>query len=178
MHRLFLFFVLLIFSCNNTKSLESEVLPENVELPSSGLQLPVLSEEARDALVSWQRFQEFENDLKRINTGSLTRFSAESERMAVAVDTLQNTIPEALNTTIISSRMRVVNTRVKLLHEVLHQRGSDSLVLLANLKETNIAFVNLLAQIQAKFEKQRIDKMARTDENIEANKRLQTNDSI
>lgn len=178
MHRFFFFFILLILGCNNTKTEEKEILSENVELPSTGLQLPFLGEEARDALVGWHRFQEFENDLKRINAGTLTRFSAESERMAVAVDTLQNTIPEALNTTIISSRMRVVNTRVKLLHEVLHQRGSDSLVLLENLRETNTAFVNLLAQIQAKFEKARIDEMARTDENIETNKRLQTNDSI
>ncbi len=178
MHRLFFFFILLILSCNNPKPEVEEVIPENVELPSSGLQLPVLSAEARDALISWQRFQEFENDLKRINTGSLKRFSAESERMAVAADTLLNTIPEPLNTMIISSRMRVVNTRVKLLHEVLHQRGSDSLVLLENLQETNIAFTNLLAQINAKFEKERIDKMARTDENIEANIRLQAKDSI
>ncbi len=178
MHRLFFFLILLILGCKNPKTEVVDVIPENVELPSTGLQLPVLGEEARDALVGWQRFQEFENDLKRINTGTLTRFSAESERMAVAVDTLQNTIPEKLNTTIISSRMRVVNTRVKLLHEVLHQRGSDSLVLLENLQETNAAYTNLLLQIQAKFEKARIDKMARTDENIETNKRLQTNDSI
>jgi len=142
------------------------------------LQIPVLSPEARNAIASWQRFQEFENDLKRINQGGIRRFSRETERMAAAADSLQITIPEVLNSNAISSRMRVVNTRVKLLHEALHQNGSDSLRVWNNLRETNMAYANLLLQINEKFEKQRIDAMAKTDENIETNKKKQEYDSL
>ncbi|PKP27105.1 MAG: hypothetical protein CVU03_00760 [Bacteroidetes bacterium HGW-Bacteroidetes-2] len=172
----FLFF---FYSCKDKEQVEKIIdEQENVELPSTSLQIPVLSPEARNAIASWQRFQEFENDLKRINQGGIRRFSRETERMAAAADSLQITIPEVLNSNAISSRMRVVNTRVKLLHEALHQNGSDSLRVWNNLRETNMAYANLLLQINEKFEKQRIDAMAKTDENIETNKKKQEYDSL
>jgi len=172
----FLFF---FYSCKNKEPVdEIRDVQEKVGVPNTSLQTPILSPEARNAIGSWQRFQEFENDLKRINQGGIRRFSGETERMAAAADSLLISIPEALNSNAISSRMLVVNTRIKLLNEALHQKGSDSIRVWNNLIETNTAYANLLLQINEKFEKQRIDAMAKTDENIETNQKQQENDSL
>jgi len=160
------------YSCKNKEQAEVvEGIQEIVEVPNTVLQLPDLSPEARNAIGNWQRFQEFENDLKRINQGEIRQFSRETERMAAVADSLQISIPETLISNAVSSRMRVVNTRVKLLNEALHQKGSDSLRVWNNLIETNLAYTNLLHQINEKFEKQRIDAMAKTDENLEKKKK-------
>ena len=160
------------YSCKNKEQAEVvEGIQEIVEVTTTVLQLPDLSPEARNAIGNWQRFQEFENDLKRINQGEIRQFSRETERMAAVADSLQISIPETLNSNAVSSRMRVVNTRVKLLNEALHQKGSDSLRVWNNLIETNLAYTNLLHQINEKFEKQRIDAMAKTDENLETKKK-------
>lgn len=181
MRKLVILTVVLFFfySCKNKKQVEEVAdIQEKAVVPSTNLQTPILSPEARDAISSWQRFLEFENDLKHINQGGIRRFSRETERMAAAADSLQISIPKALNSNAISSRMRVVNTRIKLLNEALHQKGSDSLRVRNNLIETNMAYANLLLQINEKFEKQRIDSLAKTDENIETNQKQQENDAL
>ncbi len=181
MQKLVILTVVLFFfySCKNKEKEEEIVdIQEKVEVPNSSLQIPVLSPETSNAIASWQRFQEFEDDLKRINQSGIRRYIRETERMAAAADSLLISIPQTLKSNAISSRMRVVNARTKLLNEALHQKGSDSLRVRNNLIETNLAYTNLLNQINEKFEKQRIDSLAKTDKNIDINKKQQRNDSI
>jgi hypothetical protein len=177
---LILFFGLFVVSCNSSKE-EADVLltlDEDLDLPRLDIQFPVLLPEAQDKITSWQYFKEFENDLLRINKGNVRSYRAETERMAIVTDSLLKNIPEGLNTNAISSRMRVVNVRVKLLDETMHQVNVKTEVISDNLIETNIAFTNLINQINEKFEKQRIDALTRTQDNIDNAEGLKTRDSL
>ncbi len=165
------FFVLLI-ACDADKKQNSEVSFENsdsieISLPKTDVTFPRLSPHAQDVITSWQYFQEFENDLRRINSGNVRNYQTETERMVSVSDSLLKNIPEPLNTNAISSRMRVVNVRVKLLDETMHQPNVETNIISKNLEETNVAFSNLITQINEKFEKQRIDELTRSSQNSE-----------
>lgn len=171
---------LLLVSCN-TKKEENANQSNNeidLDLPQLDNRFPVLSAEAQNQVTSWQYFKEFENDLNRINQGNVRDYRAETERMVSVSDSLLKNIPEVLNTKVISSRMRVLNVRVKLLDENLHQPTVKTDIITENLKETNTAFSNLIIQINELFEKQRIDEMTRTEENLERSIKNQTRDSL
>ncbi len=174
-----LFSILFFSACGEKQteekiSLESETITPQVE----NIEYPTLSPEAQDVISSWQYFQEFENDLKSINRGNLRDYKSETERMVTVSDSLLKNIPEPLNTNAISSRMRVVNVRIKLLNETLQQSNSQAEKILENLEETNSAFTNLLIQINGKFEKEQIDIEASTDKNLERGQPLQNNDTL
>ncbi len=171
-----LFFV----SCNDNKveNTNQSTNELDLNLPQLDSRFPVLSAEAQNQVTSWQYFKEFENDLKRINQGNVRDYRAETERMVTVTDSLLKNIPEYLNTNAISSRMRVLNVRVKLLDETMHQPTVKTDVITENLQETNTAFSNVIIQINELFEKQRIDEMTQLEENMERAETGQTRDSI
>ncbi|MEX0996895.1 MAG: hypothetical protein WDZ45_07590 [Flavobacteriaceae bacterium] len=171
---------LFLVSCN-TKKEENANQSNNeidLDLPQIDSRFPVLSAEAQNQVTSWQYFKEFENDLKRINQGNVRDYRAETERMVTVSDSLLKNIPEYLNTNAISSRMRVLNVRVKLLDETMHQPTVETDVITENLKETNTAFSNVIIQINELFEKQRIDEMTKLKENMQRAETGQSRDTL
>lgn len=170
----------LLVSCNskteNSTDLTSE--DEQINIPKSEVDFPNLSVDAMDKITSWQYFQELENDLKQINRGNVRSYRSETERMSIVADSLLNNIPEALNTNSITSRMRVVNVRIKLLEESIHQPNAKINVISGHLQEANEAFSNLVIQINERFEKLKIDELARTLENLKQSENTHTLDSL
>ncbi|WP_339610322.1 hypothetical protein [uncultured Planktosalinus sp.] len=164
---MFLYLVIACDSGSNQKNNSATETADSVtiSLPKTNVDFPQLSADAQNIITSWLYFQEFENDLKRINSGNVRNYQTETKRMVSVSDSLLRNIPEPLNTKPISSRMRVVNVRVKLLDETMHQPNVTTQVISKNLEETNTAFSNLIIQINETFEKQRIDEMTRFDQN-------------
>jgi hypothetical protein len=169
---------LFLLSCNSNTGSDTDISSEDIEidLPKSDVVFPSLSVDAMDKITSWQYFQEFENDLKQINRGNVRSYRSETERMSAVADSLLKNIPEALNTHAISSRMRVVNVRVKLLEESIHQPNAELEIITNHLKETNNAFTNLIIQLNEKFEKMRIDELTRTLENLDQSENARASD--
>lgn len=173
-------FSMVFFIACGEKQSEEKINPESetIHPQKENIEYPPLSPEAQNVISSWQYFQEFENDLKSINKGNLRDYNSETERMVTVADSLLKNIPETLSTTAISSRMRVVNVRIKLLNETLQQPNSQAEKILQNLEEMNTAFTNLLIQINGKFEKENIDFETQTEENLERGQVRQDNDSL
>lgn len=176
----YLILIVLIASCNSNKENQENLTNNEIDLdlPELDSRFPILSSEAQNQVTSWQYFKEFENDLKRINQGNVRNYRAETERMVAVSDSLIKNIPESLNVKSIASRMRVVNVRVKLLDENMHQPTVKTDVITENLKETNTAFSNLIIQINELFEKQHIDEMTQMEENMKRVENNQVRDSL
>lgn len=165
----------LIVSCQKTQEetpKEALEAPKQLSIPKIESRFPVISPLAQEKITSWLYFTEFNNDLKNINQGNVRNYRAETERMVALSDSLLKNIPNSLNTPIILSRMRVVNVRVKLLNETMHQSTVKTNVIYENLKETNTAFSNLILQINERFEKLKIDQITRIEETKESFKKV------
>ncbi len=176
---LLIFFITLGCKQKESDDTQNSIISEEV-IGSLEVEFPTLLSEAQDKIDSWQFFSEFKNDLDNINKqqGNIRDYLVPLSRMTVLSDSILNNIPNALKTEAISSRLRVVNVRVKLLNESLQRPNSPINEITKNLDETNVAFSNLLIQINEFFEKQEIDKLARTTENIEQTTRNAENDSL
>lgn len=169
----------LLFSCNSNTGSDASISDElEIQIPVTEIDFPKLSADAMDKITSWQYFQEFENDLRQVNRGNVRSYRSETERMATIADSLLNNIPESLNSNAISSRMRVVNVRIKLLEETIHQPNANIEVITNHLAETNTAFSNLIIQINETFEKMRTDELVGTRENLERSQNIRTTDSL
>lgn len=172
--------ILFLFSCGNdsgTSATDTSQDSLNIKA-SKSYRFPELSQEAREAVLQWKNFQELENNLAYINQGNLTSFSSETKRMKSIADTLVLYPPRVLQSNPILSRMRVLRTRIYLLDQVVHQRGLGTEVIENNLEETNLAFYNLLLQINEKFEKDAIDALTRTQENMMRSQQKSVRDSL
>lgn len=169
-----------LISCNaDKKQSEAEVLSlDSIAVSVKTKSFPELSPKAREAVFEWKNFQELENNINYLNQGNLRNVSGETARMVAVSDTLLLYIPGNLQTNAISSRMRVLKTRISLLDELINRRGVSAEAVRENLEEMNNAFYNLLAQINEKFEKEEIDAITRTQENIQKSQNTQINDSI
>ncbi len=165
---------LILLSCQSNQNQENMVAKDELPIAAGATQFPVLIKDAQDAITSWTSFVEFENDLKRINQGNIKRFSRETERMASTSDTLIKYIPNELNKHSILSRMRVLNMRIKLLNQSLHQPNAKIETITYHLEESNVAFSNLILQINEMYEKRKVDEITKTEENVESLKAKQT----
>jgi hypothetical protein len=176
----FFFFAMLLTSCGNdsgTAETDNSIDSLEIQLPTT-YRFPELTKSAREAVFEWKNFQELENNMAYINQGNLKNIASETERMKAIADTLVLYPPRVLKSVPIISRMRVLRTRIYLLNQVLHQRGIGAEVVEKNLEEANLAYYNLLLQINEKFEKDEIDAFTRTQENIMRSQSKRVKDSF
>ena len=138
---------------------------------------PEFSQKAREAVNTWKNFREFESNINYVNQAGVNSIADETRRMTEISDTLLQYIPKKLKTNPIESRTRVLKTRVYLLDERLNQQGISDSLLYAYLNEMNVAYTNLILKINEKFEKEAIDEMTRTQQNLRQSNRQQ-NDSL
>jgi hypothetical protein len=163
-------FLFLLISCESKKQPD---LPEvaqgidTIELPKKNIELPPLSQEAQQAVSGWQSYMELERDLKRINRGSFNDIEMETERLSTISDSLMNDAPEILMTPSITSRMRGLSNRIKLLDELVNRRRIDSATVAESIEETNNAFKNLVVQINERFERIKLEEITKTQETPE-----------
>lgn len=161
------FVFLLCISGAGCKKNTSEPLPETDQNPlSESVVIPLakLSADSEETTASWKFFKEFENDLKRITPQNLPSEYAVVERMVATADSLSKNIPEIVNNNIIRARTRVLNTRVKLLQQALHQQNQAGAQ--NHWEELCTAYNQLVTQLNVRFEKLKIDQITQTDAQI------------
>ena len=176
----FLFFAMLLTSCGDDSGnavTDNSIDSLEIQLPAT-YRFPELTKNAREAVFEWKNFQELENNMAYINQGNLKNIASETDRMKAIADTLVLYPPRVLQSVPVISRMRVLRMRIYLLDQVLHQRGIGAEVVEKNLEEANLAYFNLLIQINEKFEKDEIDALTRTQENIMRSQIKSTTDSL
>jgi len=160
------FFTLLLsfilFSCGNSSE---EVVVETLAIkkPSTSLygnvsyKFPTLSENAKNFVLQWSVFEDFEAQAKTINGKTIEDIKEKSLQMVSLLDSLAKKIPDTLNITSIYSRLIVVNTRANIVNQEVNKAHIDSVRLQGYLNEMNISVKNLITQINEKFQKDAID---------------------
>ena len=170
MKYLFLF-SLLIFACGKSPEETTQNLStQNYNLSTYGDTLfivPLLPDNARAEVIQWGAFEDFEEQAKTINGGTLEMLKNKSNRMVSHIDSILKKIPDTLDTPIIYSRLLVVKTRTHLLNQEARKVHLDSISLEKKLIDLNISVKNLFVQINEKLEKDQIDLQRNNNEKIE-----------
>lgn len=121
----------------------------------------------------WGAYNDFKDDISKVNRNTIEDLKVVSDRLVVSSDSLYRFIPDTLRTNPISSRLMVLQTRIKLLQQELNFDRLDSVKIEKHISEINNAHTNFITQMNEKFIKDGINQEQKEveDREIEQRKR-------
>jgi hypothetical protein len=99
------------------------------------------------------KFQELRKHIDDLKKGDLSFFIEEKTIIQEFTTELESQIPESLNDASINARLVALKTTIYKLHDDATLNSHDKKLLLISIKETLIAQISLIFQINKKFEK-------------------------
>lgn len=170
-------------SCEDTPANESHQTDaqgtdsSNV-LGNASLQIPRIINRGQVIVDDWSIFDDLETELVQINSLPLPDVRSRMERLVLFGDSLSKTIPDTLGVQPVTSRILVLNTRIRLLNQAVNSaRPKDSLIKV-RFNELNESWGFFKIQINEKLQKDLIDTQRREDEKAELEKQRAKLDSI
>lgn len=112
----------------------------------------ILSPEAREGVVNWQRYQELNMQIEFLKKADFSFFGGKNELLQNFLKDLNNDIPESVSTPAIKERLIALETKLLKLHSTLKLSNIKKKEILKNIKELLVATSNLHLQINKKFE--------------------------
>jgi hypothetical protein len=160
-HFAFLLSFILVIGCNtkteqitNTISDEekdSEIITEK-DIENLKYTDYVLSPEANEAVINWQRYQELLMQIDYLKQAEFSFFGGKNEILITFLKDLKNDMPQKLVTPAITERLIALETKLLKLHSTLILSNAKKSELLQNIQELLVATSNLHLQINKKFE--------------------------
>ncbi len=146
-------------SCNDVAQTAAEKsTQERVEIfAQTPFNFPTLSAEAQDLITDWPVFKDFKRISQNLVTIPIEDLKHRSNNLRLRIDSLTTTLPESLNSPIISSRLLVVSTRINLLNQETKKSTPDSVVVEEKLLELHQSIREFVLHINEKVEKDRLD---------------------
>ena len=128
--------------------------------------------------MKWGILEDLLLEAKNLNGSNFQELRNRSERIQQYSDSLIKSVPEALNTQPINSRLLVLKTRAHLLYQTSHQGVLDSVNLQNAVTEMNSAVYHLIIHLNEKFQKEKIDSQRKGNEEMELIKQQRFKDSV
>tara|TARA_R100001377_G_scaffold29797_1_gene16226 strand:+ start:59 stop:571 length:513 start_codon:yes stop_codon:yes gene_type:complete len=162
MKNIFLILVLCLVSCQETKTETDQVQTDNLlsELVTKediiALKFTDFIADANvEKIISgWAKYRELNTIILDVKSGNLSFFKSNEEIVAALNKDLKTTIPEAINSPLILSRVIAVETKIYKLEGVVNLTTPTKESLLESVKELLVAFSNLNLQMNKKVEKE------------------------
>ncbi|MBA6152068.1 hypothetical protein [Gelidibacter maritimus] len=114
----------------------------------------VLSADSNQAILDWQKFQDLQAQIELLKNGDLSFFKVEKNIMQEFIAELKLQQPPIVITPAIRSRMTVLETNLLRLQDLANLDNIKKPDLLESIKGLLEANVNLILQINKKFEKE------------------------
>lgn len=114
----------------------------------------ILSADSQQAVLDWQKFQDLQEHIDLLKNGNLTFFKVEKDIMEEFIMELKAEQPPTVTTPAIRSRMTVLETTLLRLQDLANLDNIKKKELMESIKELLVANVNLILQINKKFEKE------------------------
>ena len=111
-----------------------------------------LSNDAKEVVSSWSKFQELSTQITFLKKADLTFFTTEKDTLKVFLNNLKADIPEILNTNPINSRISVLETKLLKINNDLVLDNYSKENKLESIKELLISNSNLIYLINKKLE--------------------------
>ncbi|MGV6829067.1 MAG: hypothetical protein ACWA45_06680 [Flavobacteriales bacterium] len=180
---LFLFFSFCFFtlSCTQIPDSNQEKVTSNSKeylYGNTSFKFPAFSEKAKEQLIKWAIFEDFEMQAKTINGSTIEDLKNKTDILITYSDSLTKKMPDTLKIQPILSRIIVLQTRSQLLHLELNKSRLDSIKIQKSIQNLNHSINNLVLQINEKFQKDHIDFNRKEDEQKELEKQKQFLDSV
>ena len=157
-----LFCFIALLSCKDDNSTPNDNIGDGVETQSYTITTKsiarfryndyALSNDAKEVVSSWSKFQELSTQITFLKKADLTFFTTEKDTLKVFLNNLKADIPEKLNTNPINSRISVLETKLLKLNNDLVLDNYSKENKLESIKELLISNSNLIYLINKKLE--------------------------
>ncbi len=156
-----IFCLLLVVGCNS-KTEESTATISDQEKDSKRITAKdieklkytdyVLSPNAKEAVIDWERYQEFMTQIEFLKQADFSFFGGKKDVLITFVTELKKDIPISIESPSIKERLIALETKLLKLNSTLKLSNAKKDEILNNIKELLVATSNLHLQINKKFE--------------------------
>lgn len=160
--RLVSFFILLsFFSCNNSNNQEvNDTAINQIELVSKAdvaeidyIEFLPDSKVMRE-IGNWEKYQEINRIVQDVKNANVSFFRSNSEIINTLIEELKTSIPNAVDSPQVQSRMIALETKMFKLESVVNLSNVEKNTLIEAISEFLMAFSNLNLQMNKKIEKE------------------------
>lgn len=154
--------LIFIISCGEKASEASEIVEVNVKQEKKKISAKaieafkyndyILSDDAKNEVSDWSKFQELETQITFLKTADITFFTAEKDTLKKFLDSLRVNIPKNINTNPVNSRITILETKLLKLNNDLTLDNYSVDNKMQSIKELLIANSNLIFVINKKLE--------------------------
>lgn len=180
-----LIFLLLLFpvwiACQSSGSEPEESKPKEVVsfvYGENNFTIPAFSEAAEEEIKRWGIFRDFLEEVEAIYGSDYMKLRTHAENIRQYTDSVSNSIPNALKTKPVNSRLLVLKTRAGLLYESSHLSFIDTSNIQNSIRELNKATSNLIMEFNEKLQRDYIHNQRKEDEQKEMEKQSKFRDSV
>ena len=155
-----IFFLILIFGCDNSKVQQSEETDEASKSSKSITEKDIesirfddygLSNDSKKAIENWQKYWELNEQIDYLKNVDLSFFNGEKAILKAFLNDFKTEMPDVIKTAPILSRITALETKLLKLNSTL-KLDLDKTERLNDIKEFLIAMSNLNLQVNKKFE--------------------------
>lgn len=172
--QLVLFILFLFVSCGNDTNKTPEATQRTQQTEAifgknnhtAAITTPTVSE----ITAEWGAYNDFADDISKVNRNTIEGLKVVSDRLVVSSDSLYRFIPDTLSTRPISSRLMVLQTRIKLLQQELGFDRLNPVKVEEHISEINKAHTYFISQMNEKFIKDGINQEQKDVEDREIEK--------
>tara|TARA_B100000929_G_C15484433_1_gene412336 strand:+ start:124 stop:696 length:573 start_codon:yes stop_codon:yes gene_type:complete len=179
-----IYFILILatVSCKTEQSGENSV--EN-EMDTTAFQQKLkiekvsfaLEPEARKYALNWVEFITAQNEVKRLENSTINEVMNSAPAIAQIMESLNNSVPDSLNSVAVESRLNVVNTKAQLLKQYSGKQEPDAEDIAQTTEELHEEFNNLKLQMNEIFLKS-LEEFEKELDEFEAMEREQDSISV
>ena len=140
--------------------------PASVELPEKDITVVekadleklaiiefVLDKKASREISGWLKYNELNEIINAIKKADLSYFKSDKTVVTSLINEFSSTIPDAIDTNDINSRVLIVKTMYNKLHEIVNLDTSTKIEQITAIQDLLQAYSNLNFQINKKFER-------------------------
>ncbi|WCO01537.1 hypothetical protein [Psychroserpens ponticola] len=111
-----------------------------------------LSDDAKEAVYDWQKYQELNTQMNYLKAADLSFFKSDISLITTFISAFRVEIPKSINTNEINARITALETKMLKLNSLLSLDNILKDIQLEALREVFVAFSNLNLQINKKLE--------------------------
>jgi hypothetical protein len=127
-------------------------------------QFPELSAQAETIIEDWPVFKDFKRISLNLQNVAVEDLKFRSKNLLVQTDSLAASLPEILDSPIITARLLVIQTRLQLLHQETKKGTPKTQELETHLTNLRLSIEEFVLHVNEKLEKDALDKNRRNKE--------------
>ncbi len=133
---------------NQEQEIDTTALAKTVSLPKEEV---ILLPEAREQAVKWVNYITAQNEITNLQSATLSEVVENARPLAQIMESLQNTVPDTLQSRAVNSRLNVLVTKAKILEQLAARREKNPEEIAKTVEEIPVEFNNFKLQLNELF---------------------------